>query len=72
MNGRWMKKHDWKVSHFVRDDQRTKWLGDEVGRSACGCTISIDEHLGAEPTGIDTCDRCAGCELRLSKLGVVS
>lgn len=66
MLGEWMKKRDWKVSHFVRADKRTTWMGRETGWAACGSCVSIDEHLNYEPTGIDTADRCTRCERRLS------
>lgn len=67
MNGHWVKKPRWKVSHFLRDDdQRPRHFGNEVGQAACGVFITIDEHLGYEPTGIDTTDRCGKCERRLA------
>ena len=68
LTGQWMKKRDWKVSHFVRGDKRTKWMGHETGWAACGSCVSIDEYLEAEPTGIDTVDRCGRCERRRLKM----
>jgi hypothetical protein len=69
MSGQWMKRPRWKVSHFIRDDaQRPRHLGNEVGMSACGKFVTIDEGLEYEPTGIDTCDRCNRCERRLGEV----
>lgn len=72
MNGRWVKKPRWKVSHLLRDDDhrpRNLRTGTAVGQAACGSFITIDEHLENEPTGIDTTDRCGRCEIRLSRDG---
>ena len=68
MNGEWMKRARWKVSHFVRDDKRTVWMGETTGWAACGSCVKIDEWLEPEPTGIDTVDRCGRCERRLAAI----
>ena len=66
MIGGWVKKQNWKVSHFIKyNDQRPRHHGNEVGQAVCGYFIVINEKLEDEPTGIDTCTRCDRCERRL-------
>jgi hypothetical protein len=66
--GSWMKRARWKVSHFVRDDGSRildPHLGVVIARTVCGKDVTVNAGLESEPTGIDTCDRCAACERRL-------
>lgn len=64
MNGEWVKRVKWKVSHFVLTDQRTMWMGDVTARAACGKFVSVNDGLMPKPTSIDTADRCSKCEVR--------
>lgn len=68
MNGQWMKKRDWKISHYVQDGERTVWMNHEAGQTACGSRVTINKHLEPEPTGIDTARRCGRCKRVLNLL----
>jgi len=69
MTGEWMKKRDWKVSHFVRNDKRTTWMGRETGWSACGSCVTINKHLIPHEPMTDVKPRCGRCEHKLVQLG---
>lgn len=40
------------------------WVMGEQRLTACGRRVAVDEHLGPEPTGIDTVDRCERCRTK--------
>lgn len=65
VNGKWVKKPRWGVSHYLRDDERVMvgrlFEARVTGLAACGAVIAVDEYLEDEPTGMDTCDRCERC-----------
>lgn len=61
MNGEWMKRASWKVSHFIREDKRTWWEGRRTGWAACGSCVSVDAALKLDSQA----RRCDRCERRL-------
>lgn len=63
MTGRWVKKPRWGVSHYLPDaEDRPQYFGIDVGRVVCGYSVTINDRLEDEPTGVDTTDRCVRCE----------
>jgi len=63
MTGRWVKKPRWRVSHYLPDSEdRPRYFGHDVGRTVCGYSVTINDRLDNEPTGMDTTDRCERCE----------
>jgi len=62
MNGEWMKRPSWKVSHFIREDKRTRSEGLEIGWAACGSRVCIDAALELDLKA----KRCYRCERRLA------
>lgn len=65
----WVKRPRWKVSHLMLGGTVTTWAMGEQAVTACGKHIAYDEHLGPEPTGIDTIDRCKRCRSKAAEHG---